>query len=303
MIGKITGGKSYKGCLRYCLSNKPGQNGTGDRAEVIDYNYCYGNLKEVTGQFEDVGKLNPKLTNKVMHITLSFPPRETLSQGKLREIADECAKKMGYEKNQSIVIVHNDTKHQHMHIVVNRVGYDGKTVSDSNNYKKISDFCREMENKYKLQRVDSPRKYQSKEQRSEPRQDKRKDKLKSDIRDVLNLSKSYTEFEKIMKNFGYEVIKGRGVAFRDRQKVYTKGSQVGYPLTKIEKIWDSKAKSKAINLLNKSIQSKGALDKLILKNSKNINRDLLINNLENNQSFLPVFKKKRKRKPRTVFGL
>jgi hypothetical protein len=300
VIGKIKTGKSYKGCLRYCLSNKPSQNGTGDRAEVIDYNFCYGNLKEVTGQFEDVGKLNPKLTNKVMHITLSFPPGEILSLAKLKEIADECAKKMEYEKNQSIVIGHNDTQHQHVHIIVNRVGYDGKTVSDSNNYKKISDFCREIENKYKLQRVDSPKKYQSKEQRSEPRQDKRKDKLKSDIRYALNRSKSCTEFEKIMKNFGYEVIRGRGIAFRDRQKVYTKGSLVGYPLAKIQKILDSTLKSKSIVPSKESIQYIDILDKLLPKHFNNIRYDGRISYLENNQPPAPLLRKKRKRQHRRI---
>ncbi len=282
------------------MSNKPGQNGSGNRAEVIDYNYCYGNLKEVTGQFEDVGKVNPKLSNKVMHVTLSFPPGETLSQEKLREIADQCAKRMGYDKNQSIVIVHNDTKHQHVHIVVNRVGYDGKTVSDSNNYRKISDFCREMENKYKLKRVDSPKKFRSKEQRSEQRQDKRKERLKSDIGHAINRSKSYTEFEKIMENIGYEVISGRGVAFRDRQKVYTKGSQVGYPLAKIQKILDSTAKSKSIALSKAPIQSVDILDKLLPKHFNNIRRNGLISNLENNQPPAPLLKKKRKRKHRRI---
>lgn len=296
MIGKITIGKSYKGCIRYCLNNKPGQTAIGNRAEVIDYNFCYGNQKEIIGQFEDVGKLNPKLSNKVMHVTLSFPPGEILSQAKLKEIAEECAKKMGYEKNQSIGMVHNDAKHQHIHIVVNRVGYDGKTVSDSNNYKKISDFCREMENKYKLKPVASPRKYQSKSQRSEPRQDKRKEKLKWDIRHALYRSNYYAELEKIMNNLGYEVIKGRGIAFRDRQKVYTKGSQVGYSLSKIEKIWSSKTQSKSIILVKGSTQSKDLLNTLLPKSFKNIHPDALFNNLGNSQNIIFLSKKKKKRK-------
>ena len=45
--------------------------------------------------------------------------------------------------NQFIAIMHNDTNHQHVHIVANRIGFDGKTVSDSNNYKRMADFCRQ----------------------------------------------------------------------------------------------------------------------------------------------------------------
>src|SRR5690606_31627967 len=32
------------------------------------------------------------------------------------------------------------------------------------------------------------------------------------------------------------VIKGRGIAFRDEKKVYAKGSELGYPLQKIERL-------------------------------------------------------------------
>ena len=44
-----------------------------------------------------------------------------------------------------------------------------------------------------------------------------------------------------MKQKGYELIKARGIAFRDKQKVYTKGSEVGFSLQTIEKILVFKA--------------------------------------------------------------
>ena len=52
----------------------------------------------------------------------------------------------------------------------------------------------------------------------------------------LASSKNYEQFEQKMKALKYEVIKMRGIAFRDQQKVYTKGSEVGYSLGTIEKI-------------------------------------------------------------------
>src|SRR5664279_2125375 len=115
MIGKIILGKSLRKCLNYCLSNKPGQEEKGSRAQILECNYVYGNKKEIISQFEDLGNTNPRLANKVMHITLSFPPGEILSPEKLKEIARECALNLGFEKNQSVVIQHNDTKHQHIH--------------------------------------------------------------------------------------------------------------------------------------------------------------------------------------------
>jgi len=50
MIGKVTTGKSFSGCLMYCLNDKV-QHETGlvikDRAEILMFNQCYGNQKEL----------------------------------------------------------------------------------------------------------------------------------------------------------------------------------------------------------------------------------------------------------------
>jgi Relaxase/Mobilisation nuclease domain len=90
VIGKIILGKSFRKCLNYCLSNKPGQEEKESRAQILECNYVYGSKKEIISQFEDLGNTNPHLANKVMHITLSLPPGEILSQEKLKEIAGEA---------------------------------------------------------------------------------------------------------------------------------------------------------------------------------------------------------------------
>jgi hypothetical protein len=90
--------------------------------------------------------------------------------------------------------------------------------------------------KYDLRQVLSPKKFLPKELRQTNRQDQRKDKLKNDIKESLLKATNYHEFEERMKALKYEVLKSRGIAFRDKQKVYTKGSDVGFSLSKIEKI-------------------------------------------------------------------
>jgi hypothetical protein len=241
MIGKIIIGKSFRGCLNYCLHDKPikGQDQEAllkDRAEVLCYNQCYGNNKELKQQFNEVRQLNPKLSKPVLHITLSLASGEKLPANTLAEIAQDCAKDLGFSNNQFIAVLHKDTTHQHLHIVANRIGFDGKTLSDSNNYKNIADFCRKMELKNELQQVLNPRRYLTKEFRNIPRLDQRKQQLKEDIKTCLVMARDYPEFECKMKSLRYEIIKARGIAFRDPQKVYTKGSEVGYSLATIEKI-------------------------------------------------------------------
>jgi hypothetical protein len=52
MIGKIVVGKSFGGCIRYCLNNKIQEQGQEqeqimkDRAEVLLFNNCCGNERD-----------------------------------------------------------------------------------------------------------------------------------------------------------------------------------------------------------------------------------------------------------------
>jgi hypothetical protein len=163
-------------------------------------------------------------------------PGEQLARHKLIEICEACAMDLGFSTNQFVAIHHKDTRHQHLHIVVNRIGFDAKTLSDSNNYKKIAAYCRRMENVFDLKKVLSPKKYLSKGMRDIPRLDERKEQLKAHIKQCVLSAKNYNEFEQRMKSAGFELIKSRGIAFRDAQKVYTKGSDVGFSLSKIEKL-------------------------------------------------------------------
>ncbi|HEY8690681.1 MAG TPA: relaxase/mobilization nuclease domain-containing protein [Chitinophagaceae bacterium] len=240
MIGKIMIGKSFRGCISYCMENKKIKQENNlsqiNRAEVLLFNQCFGNTKELVQQFNETRQLNQKLSKPVLHITLSLAPGEKLEKGNLINMVQDCAKHFGFENNQFIAIIHNDTGHQHLHIVANRIGFDKKTISDSNSYKKMAAYCRQMEIKYDLQKVLSPKKFLPKELRKIPRIDTRKEAIKKDIQNALLLSKTYNDFESYLKDKKYQIIKGRGIAFIDKKGVYVKGSEVGYSLATIEKI-------------------------------------------------------------------
>ena len=254
MIGKVTIGKSFKGCLLYCLNDKLQDENKEeimkDRAEVLLFNQCYGNQKELIQQFNEVRQLNSKLSKPVLHITLSLVPGEELPKEKMIELCQHCAKDMGFEYNQYVAIHHKDTNHQHLHIVVNRIGFDKRTVSDSNNFQKIAAYCRKMELKFNLTPVLSPRQFLPKEQRHILRQDGRKEQLKRDIQQALQQVNNYQQFEQKMKVLGYQVLKARGISFIDDKKVKIKGSEVGFSLMKIEKILALKKEIESKELVN-----------------------------------------------------
>jgi hypothetical protein len=314
MIGKIIIGKSFRGCISYCLEDKPenniSQQRVNGRAEVLGYNLCFGNKLELVKQFNEVRNLNPKLSKPVMHITLSLAPGERLDNNKLATIADDCAREMGFEKNQYLAVAHSDTKHQHLHIVVNRICFNGKTISDSHNYQRIAIFCRKMEEKYKLQQVLNPKRFLPKELRHIHRSDSRKERLKNDIHNTLKSCTDYRQFEEAMKQMGYQVLKARGIAFIDPQKVRTKGSEVGYSLSKIEKLLSLPVDKKNEIVFKgrwKEFQSKNRSNSLEKKTNQHpkIDRekeqslfDLLMKPKEqsdNMQSLLPKKRRKKKR--------
>ncbi|HMR81579.1 MAG TPA: relaxase/mobilization nuclease domain-containing protein [Niabella sp.] len=241
MIGKAITGKGFAGCIRYCLEDKKMKVDKDhtlmqNRAEVLLFNKCFGNKKELAQQFNEVRKLNPKQSKPVFHFTLSMAPGEQLTRSQLIQIARDCAEDFGFTDNQFLAVEHKDTQHQHIHIVANRIGYAGKTnVSDSNSYKRMAEFCRKMEQKYQLQQVLSPRRFLSKEQQLIPRNDSRKERIKTQLQELLRSSKTMKSFFEKTKQRGLEIIKGRGISFIDDKGVKIKGSDMGLSLQTIEK--------------------------------------------------------------------
>ena len=249
MIGYVGTGASFYECIRYCLEDKNSlseeQKGLKklkdqlqhkDRAEILEYNKCFGDLGELTGQFLDVAKLSKRVEKPVFHLSLRPAPGDNVSREQLIEMGKECAKQFGVADNQYLIILHKDTAEPHIHIVANRVGFDGKVAKDNHSYRKMDGLCRQLEKQFHLKEVLSARRFLPEELRHLPRFDNRKEKLKTDIRDTLQRVNTFQHFEEKMKSLGYTVLKGRGISFIDDKKVKIKGSEVGFSLAKIEKI-------------------------------------------------------------------
>ena len=54
-----------------------------------------------------------------------------MSKAQLKEITNRFLKEMQLKNRQAIAFVHRDKEHTHVHVYVNRIGYDGKTYNDS----------------------------------------------------------------------------------------------------------------------------------------------------------------------------
>ena len=145
MIAKAVKGKGFRGALEYDLTKEGGQ--------VLDTNMAGENPRELAAEFGEIRKLRPNLGKAVLHVSLSAAPGEKLTDEQWREIGKRYMDGMGLEKNQFVITRHNDTEHEHIHILANRIRFDGSVTSDSQDYKRQEAIMRELERDYGLQRV------------------------------------------------------------------------------------------------------------------------------------------------------
>ena len=96
--------------------------------------------------------LNPRLKNTVGHILLSFSPKDAprMTDALMTQIAKEYMQKMGITDTQYLLVRHLDQPHPHCHLVYNRVGNNGQTISDRNIKIRNAKVCRELTGKYGL---------------------------------------------------------------------------------------------------------------------------------------------------------
>jgi len=68
---------------------------------------------------------NPKVKKPVYHFGLSLDEGEHLTREQWEDAAGRVLEAMGLGDHQAVLIAHNDTDNEHVHLVVNRIGDDG----------------------------------------------------------------------------------------------------------------------------------------------------------------------------------
>lgn len=148
MIGKITIGKDFYGVLAY--NEKKVSEGVG---YVLDSNIEHSTSVKMTQEFNLIRELRPRLGKAVLHVSLNLPHSDNLDDKEFASFGCDYLMKLGFDNNQFIMYRHTDTKHEHIHIIANRVRYSGRTVSDSNIKRKSREILNELEKKYGLTQI------------------------------------------------------------------------------------------------------------------------------------------------------
>lgn len=196
MMAKIVQGSGFKGAISYVLGK--------DRAEVLaSKGVRIGDMNAITNSFITQSKLNP-ITKPVAHISLDFSAqdKEKLTNQKMIEIAQEYMAKMGYGNTQVLMVRHHDREHPHLHMILNRVDFNGKRISDQNEKLRNMTVCKELTAKHGLY-LSSGKENVKRYRLREP--DATKYRIYDSLMKNVQLSKSWEELERRLKADGVEI--------------------------------------------------------------------------------------------------
>ena len=147
MIAKIIKGTNFSGVVSYMLSKREG------KVKVLQANGVRSSLpNDITHDFNLQASMCPSVQKPVCHTILSFSAHdsERLTDATMVKIANEYLHEMGYGDTQSLIVRHSDRQHPHLHICINRIGNNGKTISDRNEKYRSTKICRELTERYGL---------------------------------------------------------------------------------------------------------------------------------------------------------
>lgn len=175
MIGKIIAGSSFAGTVGYVMK---------EQSRILSADgITPPDVREMVQDFKDQTLLNPRLRNAVGHISLSFSPKDgvRMTDALMRDIAKEYMQRMGITDTQYLLVRHLDQPHPHCHLVYNRIGNNGQTISDRNIKIRNAKVCRALTEKYGLHLAPSKESVRRKRLR-EP------DKTRYEIYDAIKTS-------------------------------------------------------------------------------------------------------------------
>ena len=125
MVGKVIFASSFSGTVGYVMK---------EESRILEAEGVMPpEVKDMAQDFKDQTLLNPRLKNTVGHISLSFSPKD----------APRMTDALMTQR-------HLDQPHPHCHLVYNRVGKNGQTISDKNIKIRNAKVCRELTEKYGL---------------------------------------------------------------------------------------------------------------------------------------------------------
>ena len=188
MIAKIIKGTNFSGVVNYMLSKRE------DKVKVLQANGVRSSFPyDIACDFNLQASMRPSVQKPVCHTILSFSTHdsERLTDATMVRIGNEYLHKMGYGDTQSLIVRHSDRQHPHLHICINRIGNDGKTISDHNEKYRSTKICRELTERYGLTISEGKQEVNRSRLRGE---DKLRYEIFDTIKSILPQSQTWKDF-------------------------------------------------------------------------------------------------------------
>ena len=197
MIGKVISGGSFGGTVGYVMK---------EQSRVLEARGVEPpGVREMVEDFEDQARLNPRLRQNVGHISLSFSPEDAprMTDTLMTQIAKEYMQRMGIVNTQFLLVRHLDQPHPHCHLVYNRIGDHGQTISDRNIKLLNAKVCRELTERFGLHLAPGKEAVR-RERLREP--DRTRYEIYDTIRQELPRCRNWNELRDRLKRHGIKTI-------------------------------------------------------------------------------------------------
>lgn len=120
MKAKVLRGAGFRGVLDYVFDQGKGH-------ERVGGNLAGRDAREMASEFGALRELRPDIERPVWHCSLSLPAGERLSAERWERVSSDFMSRMGFtEATPYVAVRHQDTQHDHVHIVASRIDATGR---------------------------------------------------------------------------------------------------------------------------------------------------------------------------------
>jgi AAA domain-containing protein/relaxase-like protein/DNA relaxase TraI-like protein/RNA helicase len=154
--GKRSGlGSGFGSLVSYLKHGKAGSLSNPERVAWVSYRNLDGISDPTLAArlMRAYAEENPRVERPVYHFGLSLSPGEHLTPEQWDAAVDRVLARMGLSEHQALVMAHGDTDREHVHIVVNRVGQDGRAWEVRRDMVRAYEAVHEIESEHGLRRT------------------------------------------------------------------------------------------------------------------------------------------------------
>jgi hypothetical protein len=242
MIAKLVKGSGFRGALGYLMEGP--KKAPREQSHLIATNMAGRTPRQLSQEFGVLRRLRPTLGKAVCHASISLAPEDrSLTDEEFSFIAKKFLAGMGFADCPFIAVRHEDTTHQHIHVLVSRITTSGEVVGDKNDFTRAEKIMRELEHAYMLRaptQLPTERKVIN-DAVNKPLTgvNKMKNEIRNAVEEAINESSDFRQFIDGCKRRGVIPMvhmsgnRVCGFAFR-KGKLRVKGSELGRTFT-----WDA----------------------------------------------------------------